>query len=107
MPRTKQIESRMLDLPDPLSPVMALKCGSKLEKRTSNTNNNRRRLQQQKSVAKKIEWKDEMMMMNENAQVLISKQQRQKQKQTHVPFNDGPLGIGLEAIDNDFLNKHG
>jgi hypothetical protein len=47
-----------------------------------------------------------MIMMNENAQVLISKQQRQKQKQTHVPFNDGPLGIGLEAIDNDFLNKH-
>jgi hypothetical protein len=29
MPRTKQMESRMLDLPDPLRPVMALKKGSK------------------------------------------------------------------------------
>jgi hypothetical protein len=30
MPSTKQIESRMLDLPDPFKPVIALKCGSKL-----------------------------------------------------------------------------
>lgn len=30
MPRTKQMESRMLDLPEPLRPVMALKWGSKL-----------------------------------------------------------------------------
>jgi hypothetical protein len=29
MPRTKQMESRMLDLPEPLRPVMALKDGSK------------------------------------------------------------------------------
>lgn len=31
MPSTKQMESRMLDLPEPLSPVMALKEGSKPE----------------------------------------------------------------------------
>ena len=31
MPRTKQIPSRMFDLPEPFRPVMALNCGSKLE----------------------------------------------------------------------------
>ena len=31
MPSTKQMESRMLLLPDPLRPVMALNCGSKPE----------------------------------------------------------------------------
>ena len=30
MPRTKQMESRILDFPDPLSPVIALKWGSNL-----------------------------------------------------------------------------
>jgi hypothetical protein len=30
MPSTKQMESRMFDLPEPLRPVMALKCGSNL-----------------------------------------------------------------------------
>ena len=30
IPRTKQMESRMLDFPDPLRPVMALKWGSNL-----------------------------------------------------------------------------
>ena len=32
MPRTKQMESRILDFPDPFKPVMALKWGSKLHK---------------------------------------------------------------------------
>ena len=31
MPKTKQIESRMFDFPEPLRPVMALKWGSNLE----------------------------------------------------------------------------
>ena len=31
MPSTKQMPSRMLDFPDPFSPVMALNCGSKLD----------------------------------------------------------------------------
>lgn len=31
IPKTKQIESKMLDLPDPFKPVMALKNGSKPE----------------------------------------------------------------------------
>jgi hypothetical protein len=30
MPSTKHIESRMFDFPEPLRPVMALKCGSNL-----------------------------------------------------------------------------
>ena len=29
MPRTKQMESKMFDLPEPLRPVMALNCGSR------------------------------------------------------------------------------
>ena len=29
IPSTKQMESRMLDLPDPFRPVIALNCGSK------------------------------------------------------------------------------
>lgn len=34
MPMTKQMESRMLDLPVPFSPVMALNVGSKLDSET-------------------------------------------------------------------------
>lgn len=30
IPKTKHMESNMFDFPDPLSPVIALKCGSNL-----------------------------------------------------------------------------
>jgi hypothetical protein len=32
MPKTKQIESKMLDFPEPFKPVIALKWGSNLER---------------------------------------------------------------------------
>ena len=88
MPKTKQIESRMFDFPEPLRPVMALKWGSNLEgSGVRNVNGGVEGLELQK---------DNKIMLT-----LLACCGR-----NHSPSDDSTMCVRLEAVDDNFFDMH-
>ena len=93
--------SNMFDLPDPLSPVIALKCGSNLLGSNSNDDD-------EKMSGK--DWQGELLNKNERMIMIVFPSVvivlSTIVSAAFLPVDGGPVSIGLESVHDNLLNVH-